>query len=177
MEFNDQGDINLLKNNAFQIQILSLPTVMMFTQTVNIPGIIMGSIPLALPTADVSIPGDKLVFENLSLTFMVDENLKNYMEIWNWMESLGFPQTTDEFGKLRNPGRPVDAIRETSDIKIALLTNKTNYNKEITFVDAFPVDLDALSFAYNEDGITHPTATVGFEYKYYYFGNYGDTWK
>ena len=32
-------------------------------------------------------------FDDLTLRFMIDENLENYMEIQNWMRGLGFPES------------------------------------------------------------------------------------
>ena len=34
---------------------------------------------------DIPTPGDKMDFGDLSLRFLVDEDLKNYMEIQKWM--------------------------------------------------------------------------------------------
>jgi hypothetical protein len=42
------------------------------------------------------LPGDKILFEDFSLRFLVDENLENYMEIHNWIRGLGFPESLEE---------------------------------------------------------------------------------
>ena len=51
---------------------------------------------------DIPIPGDKMEFEDLSVRFLVDENLENYMEIQNWMRGLGFPESLQEIYDLQD---------------------------------------------------------------------------
>ena len=45
-----------------------------------------------LHLADIPVPGDKLCFGDLEITFLVDENLENYREIHGWMYGIGFPK-------------------------------------------------------------------------------------
>ena len=40
-------------------------------------------------------------FGDLTLRFLVDENLKNFMEIQNWIRGLGFPERVQEFRDLQ----------------------------------------------------------------------------
>ena len=41
---------------------------------------------------DLDIPGENLLWR-LTLRFLVDENMENYMAIHNWLTGLGFPET------------------------------------------------------------------------------------
>ena len=41
-----------------------------------------------------------MTYGDLSLRFLVDENMENYMAIHNWMTGLGFPETTQDFKDL-----------------------------------------------------------------------------
>jgi hypothetical protein len=45
---------------------------------------------------DIELPGDKLIFGDLTLRFLVDEDLENYLEIQNWMRGLGYPESLQE---------------------------------------------------------------------------------
>ena len=49
---------------------------------------------------DIPTPGDKIEFGDLSLRFLVDEDLSNYMEIQNWIRGLGYPEEVQEFRDL-----------------------------------------------------------------------------
>ena len=39
--------------------------------------------------------GDDLTFDNLEITFLVDEKLANYIELHNWLVGIGFPSQED----------------------------------------------------------------------------------
>ena len=62
----------------FKFGINQLPKVEFFTVTANLPGITLGDTVFPTPYKDIPIMGDKLTYENLSITFIVDEYLENY---------------------------------------------------------------------------------------------------
>ena len=74
----------------FRFSIIKLPKVEYFTTTVNIPGVNLGVAEMPTPLKDIPIPGDKLTYASLDLTFLVDENLENYRELHGWLTGLGF---------------------------------------------------------------------------------------
>ena len=59
---------------------------------------------------DVPIPGDKIEFGDLTIRFLVDEDLTNYMEIQNWIRGLGFPESPKEFFDLEKEGEEYGII-------------------------------------------------------------------
>ena len=50
---------------------------------------------------DIPVPGDKLTYADLTLSFFVDEDLENYIEVHNWLRGLGFPESIQEFIDLK----------------------------------------------------------------------------
>ena len=85
----------------FRFNIIKLPKVEYFCTKVNIPGISLGgTMSQATRFKDLPIPGDKLSYEPLSMTFLVDENLENFQEIHGWLVGLGFPRDHAEFRNL-----------------------------------------------------------------------------
>ena len=76
----------------FRFLINQLPKVQYFTVSANVPGITLGDATYATPLKDIPLPGEKLTYDDLNITFIVDENLENYIEIHNWLASLGFPK-------------------------------------------------------------------------------------
>ena len=75
----------------FRFSISKLPKVEYFCTAANIPGISLGSAEQPTPLKDIPIPGDKLSYDNLEITFLIDENLENYREIHGWLTGIGFP--------------------------------------------------------------------------------------
>ena len=45
--------------------------------------------------------GDDLTFDNLEITFLVDEKLENYRELHQWLVGIGFPKSRTQFSSFR----------------------------------------------------------------------------
>ena len=63
----------------FKFNIIKLPKVEYFCTAVNLPGVSLAdNYTQPTPFRDIPLPGEKLSYENLAMTFLVDENLENY---------------------------------------------------------------------------------------------------
>jgi len=169
----------------FRFLINQLPKVEYFTTEANIPGITLGEGQFSTPLKDIEILGDKLTYEDLSITFIVDENLENYIEIHNWLTSIGFPKDRKQFSefrgvtsnmsaKTRGESNDIGDVRAstpelamTSDCVMTILTNKNNPVVECRFRDTFPTSLSGLSYSQNQTDVEYLTATVNFKYTIY----------
>ena len=69
--------LDYLSPTQFRFGINQLPKVEFFTVAANIPGINMGEAIFPTPFKDIPIMGDKLTYENLEITFIIDEFLEN----------------------------------------------------------------------------------------------------
>lgn len=159
-------NLNLLADNAFHFEILELPYSSYFTQNFEIPGVNMGMAIQPTPLVDIPQPGDKVDFQDLNMTFIVDEKLESYKEIWKWIMHLGYPRNTKEYKNLVTNNSPY--VRK-SDIILSTLTNKFNVQEQIHFMDCFPYALSGIQLSNENPEITHPTATATFNYTAYYF--------
>ena len=74
-----------------------LPKTTWFCTAANLPGIQLGEASYPTPMTDTFVAGDKLTFETLNITFMVDEELQNYREIWDWLVGMGAPKQHSEW--------------------------------------------------------------------------------
>ena len=176
----------------FKFSIVKLPKVEYFCTQVNLPGIaIADNYSQPTPFRDIPLPGEKLTYEPLSVTFLVDENLENYQEIHGWLRGLGFPGGHEEFKKLLDGGAdrfPTsksstlgDAGRVKfnapdtgglfSDATLNILTSKNNPVTEVRFSDCFPISLSSLQYNQQATDTDYLTATVTFNYKLYDFAN------
>ena len=84
--------LDYLSPTQFRFGINQLPKVEFFTVAANIPGINMGEAIFPTPFKDIPIMGDKLTYENLEITFIIDEFLENYRSLHEWMTAIGFPK-------------------------------------------------------------------------------------
>ena len=176
----------------FKFSIAKLPKVEYFCTQVNLPGVsISDNYSQPTPFRDIPLPGEKLRYEPLSVTFLVDENLENYQEIHGWLRGIGFPGGHEEFKNLLDGGSdrfPTsknttlgDAGRVKfnapstggilSDSTLNILTSKNNPVTEVRFRDCFPISLSSLQYNQQAADTDYLTATVTFEYKIYDFAN------
>lgn len=161
----------------FKFNILKLPTVEYFCTAINIPSVSLSVLQQTTPLKDIPVPGEKLTYADLTMSFLVDENLSNYQEIHGWLTGLGFPRDNIQFTNLVNAGAdrfPLGATNTgstLSDATLLILTNKNNPITEVRFSDLFPVALSGLQYNQQLTDINYLTAEVTFKYKIYEFAN------
>lgn len=143
---NQPDNLNLLQLVAFETNFQRIPNVNYFCQKVNIPGMVLGSAVQPTPFSDIPLEGDKLSFDTLDISFIIDEDMQNYQEIYSWLLSMGFPDNYPQFTSLKTApiASAIDGLR--SDVNVILHTNKSKPNYNITFMDAFPISLSAINF-------------------------------
>ena len=175
--------LDYVSPTQFRFGINQLPKVEFFTVGANLPGITAGVATVPTPFKDIPTMGDKLEYENLSISFMVDEYLENYVSLHNWMTGIGFPKERTQFSTFRDVtsntpsggGTPsVDLIGSAtadralySDAFLMLLSNKNNPIVEVRFQNIFPVSLSALDFTQTATDVEYITATAEFAYQIY----------
>ena len=174
----------------FKFGIIKLPKVEYFCTAANIPGITLGNANQPTPLKDIPIPGDKLDYDTLNISFLVDENLENYREIHGWLTGLGFPKdysqfrdlqgagsdrypTTQNVGLSKELGQVKKAVQDDgglySDATLFVLTSKNTNNIEVRFRDIYPISLSGLDYNQQANDVDYLTASVTFSYKIYEF--------
>tara|TARA_R110000737_G_C14325177_1_gene440425 strand:+ start:39 stop:629 length:591 start_codon:yes stop_codon:yes gene_type:complete len=169
----------------FRFLINQLPKVQYFTTEGNIPSITLDELELGTPLKNIPLMGSKLEYEDLSITFIVDENLENYIEIHTWLTAIGFPKDKSQFTDFRSKtsnvktssrgeSKDIGDVRAStpelamySDATMTILTNKNNPIVECRFADVFPTSLSGLTYSQNQTDVEYLTATVTFKYKIY----------
>ena len=169
----------------FRMIINQLPKVEFFITAANVPGINLGEAIFPTPLKQIPMQGDEITFENLSISFLVDENLENYKELHDWLIGIGFPQSRQQFKDFRSttsnrPGatkgnsldigdvQPSTAVSPMfSDATLTILSNKNNPVVEVRFEELSPVSLGALNFDQEATDVQYLKTTCDFNYKYY----------
>lgn len=161
---------NFLSPLNFRFQIKKTPYVNFFIQKVNIPPIEIPNPVPNNPFVKTPIPGEHLNFGDLKITFKVDEDLQNYLELHNWLIALGKPENFDQYKTIQDiPSITGDGIY--SDISLLVLSSAKRANYEITYVDAFPVALGEITFNTTDTNVNFIETTAVFKYTHYTIKN------
>jgi hypothetical protein len=155
------NNLNILENINFKLVLGRAPNVEFFSKSVVIPSISIGSSVVPTPFSAVNLPGDHMTFGPLDVTFRIDENLANWTEIFNWMNSIAFPEDYDQYGMYNENGIPISL---TCDIELHIMSSKNNTIRTLTFKNAWPSDLAGLSIDIDQEGVVYAETTVSFLY-------------
>jgi hypothetical protein len=162
---------NYLSPIGFKFTIAKEPKVSFFCTNSKIPEISLQTEIQLSYLKDIDVPGDKITYGDLSLKFLVDEDMVNYMAIHNWITGLGFPESAQDYKDLLtnqdDVTQPLDPKRAFSDGSLHILDSNYNTSAVVKFKDLFPTTLSSLEFDSTQPDIQYFTAQVSFKYTVY----------
>ena len=168
---------NFLAPVGFRFNLKRSPGTAFFCNQANIPDLNLGVTEQPTYLRQIPTPGDMIDFGDLSIRFMVDEDLTNFMEIQNWIRGLGFPESIQEFRDLETSGTVPrrDYVQSGQDIysdgTLQILSSNFNAKFNVNFKDLFPVSLTTLTFDATDTDIEYFTADATFKYTSYNLTN------
>jgi hypothetical protein len=163
---NTPENKNFLSPLNFKFQVKKCPHVNFFIQKVGIPQIMLPPPKFVNPMVNIPLPGDHMTYSDFSITFKVDEDLENYLEIHNWIKALGKPVDFQERKEIRDQ-KEYSGDGEKSDLSLMVLSSTYAPNYEVVLIDAFPVSLTGLEFNTMDKDINYLNSTAVFKYSYY----------
>ena len=144
-------NINPLADVQFKFDVAAIPKTSFFVQTCNLPGIALEGAQMGVPQLqNLTRHTGIITYETLNVTFMVDEYLKNWQEIYEWM--IG------------------DEDKYTSAV-LTILSSSMNPTMEVHFKDIFPTSLSEISFDSTTTDPVYQTGTISFNYTSYIIKN------
>ena len=163
---------NFLSPVGFKLKINKSPKVDFLAVQANLPGITLGTALQPNPYKDIELPGEKLVYDDFRVSFIVDEEMENYNQIYKWMIGLGYPNSQRDFTDMRleDPYYPEmgdrdNANAEFSDGTLQILNSNLRPQAYVKVEAMFPVSLSSLDFDATNTDINYFTAQVLFKYK------------
>jgi hypothetical protein len=155
---------NFLSQTGFQLILDKLPTVTYFSQNATLPSISLGRVDIATPLIDYPIAGNKLTFSPFLITFKVDEDMKNFIEIYNWLVGIASPQNLSNNARFKRSNINQSIF---SDATLLITSSKYNPNVKVKFQNMFPIELGQLEFATDVADIDYLQSSVQFAYTLY----------
>ena len=160
---NQPTNISFLSPIGFKFQLNNFPEVNYFVQSATLPGITISAIDVPTALKTIAIAGDEVAFEELSIKFIVDENMKNWLAIYDWIIGLGFPtqEGQEQYKKLS------ENSELTTDATLTVLTGNMNPQMNFIFQECFPLSISSIAFDSGGTDIDYVTADVSFRYDVY----------
>jgi len=150
---------NFLNPIGFILKLDIFPGVDFFCQSANVPDISMPTTEIPSPFRSLSmIPGGGVSFGDLNLSFIVDEDLKNYISIHNWIRRNGRADS----------GSNTPEEEQYSNAQLHIVTSALNPHFTVDFQNIFPVQLSGLSFDARMTDVDYITADVTFKHQQFF---------
>jgi len=164
-------NLNYLSNISFRLTMLDAPNLTWFCQATNVPGVSIEGIDVFTPYVTIPYAGNKVSFEELSVRFIVDEHMKNWIEIYDRIIALGLAEGGENYRLLKAKSNTTQRGGTVSTLVLTVLTSAMNPQMEFHFYEAFPTSISALDFDSANADLEYFTATVAFRYTNYEIKN------
>ena len=169
------ANLSLLQSTKFRLTFERLSGMTFFCQSANFPGVSLTEIPRPTPFVDLYMPGEKIVYDTFNISFLVDEDLRSWTEIHDWIRGMTFPTDFKEYIGLsrQSAGSYHSSVfskglkPQYTDASLTLYTNQNNPNFRIKFVDLFPTSLSTIIVNTGDSAENIITADASFRFSYY----------
>jgi len=166
---------NYLRPNAFRFTIKDLPNVAYTCQSANLPALQLGFATQPTPFIDIPRIGDKNSFGEFTIRFLIAEDMSNYLELFEWLIALGFPndytqykgftgERLSRFPFYKNARGDTDSFAY-SDGTLTILDSNNVPKTNIILKDLFPVSVEALDFDVTSSAVEYFVGIASFKYK------------
>ena len=159
---------NFLHPNKFHLTFKRIPNMEFFCQMVNVPGISLSEIAVTTPFVEMYSPGEKAIYDIMNVTFAIDEEMKSWVEIHDWVRGMTFPENFREYenlnklSKFSNKPNP-----QFSDATLTIYSSSFTPYYRFKFYNVFPTSLSSFTLSTQDSPDSIITADASFRYTYF----------
>ena len=165
---NTPSNQNFLHPNKFHLSFTRIPNLQFFCQSLSVPGVSMGEIPVPTPFVEKYSPGEKAIYDILNVTFVLDEELRSWMEIHDWIRAMTFPENFEEYAQLPKLNKFSNKPNpQFSDATLTVYSSSFTPYYRFKFIDVFPSSLSSFILSTQDTPDTIMTADASFRFTYY----------
>lgn len=156
---------NYLSPVGFQLTLTRIPNTTYFCQGVTLPQVGIDVIKAPTPFNALNLGGTSLNYGDLQVTFLVDEDMRNYNELYQWMSDITIERVESQYSKINvkkttdpNAGPRVDA-------RLTILNSAKAPNVTFELIDVFCTGLTPLAFDTRNIDVKYLTCTATFNFR------------
>lgn len=150
--------INLLTSNRASFDLVGFPQFSASVTSFQLPEISLTEINVPTKYNTGKEAGTQVEFTQLSVDFLVDEDLSNWLEIYNWIISLGMPKDHAQYRGVND---------RHSDGSLIVYSSHNNVQNKFKFYELFPLSLSGIEFTEEDSEAIYRKATATFSLLYY----------
>ena len=163
----EQVNIQLTNNTNAKFVFGALPGVEYHCAKFNLPGVSLGETPIANTFTTYAEPG-RVTFNYLDISFLVDEDYKNWITVFDWMCNVGYSRSFNQFKSLKNRPNADGYNGEFSDAAVVFYNSNRMPNGVVAnFEQCFPASLGDLDFDMQTSAPTPFLCNMRIQYQLY----------
>lgn len=149
--------MNFLQNIQFEMNIERLPEVEFSVTKCNVPGISAEPAEQSTPFKPLGNLADTLSYDNLSVTCLVDEYMKSWLTVYDWLK-FGTPTSFEEFNTAKYRGS------HTLDIDLLIMSNSKNPIIRMEYKNCFPISVSSIDLDTQQSTPVPASFNIDFRY-------------
>ena len=158
-------NMNYLQPTNFKVVInhSTFGNLEFFAQRIIHPGVSVQAPSVAYKRiSSISVPGDTLTFEDLSMDILVDENMQTYIEVFDLLNSLVETNYKSPMAKATSIG-----TSQELDITLTITSSHNNVVRTIRYIDCVPTSIGTILMEATSETSPVITFPVTFMIGYY----------
>lgn len=170
------GSPSFAQADKFLLSFGRLPDMTFMCQKANIPDLRLDAAVQATPGSNAPLPGNKFHFSPLYITFLLDEDMLAWTTVYDWMQGIGFPDSSDQYKNMTVQQKLQMNLKgdqpQYSDARLTYFNNQNSPILAIDFTRIFPTALGGIQFDVQQPATTPMTSTAEFHYTNYVIKRY-----
>lgn len=144
------NDISTLNAYSVQVYFSNLPDVSYYTVAPSIPSVMASDVQVPYGTSRLKLPPTTIDWSPWIITFIVDENMTNYLSLLSWIKE--------------NSGQNQNREPIRHDGTMIIYGNNNQVLRRIKYIDCFPISLAEVPLSVNEQesGTVQCSATFSY---------------
>jgi len=159
--------INQLQGTKFLVEFRRFPNMQYWAQNFFVPGVTLSEAIQSNPFADIRRAGDKISLDPLTLTFVLDAELRAWTDIFDWMKGIGKMKNMKDRTEVINKSQELMTGSVYSDVSLTILSASNNPRISFVFRNAWPSTLSTFTMTSTDSAETTITTDCTFYYDYF----------
>lgn len=145
---------NLFRGNKFEITMPKTPILARNITMVDLAGLSLNDTMLPYKSLDINVAGEKIIYGKLDFTFLLDEYLDTYYEVYSWMNATA--------GTTVKQSEKKEFVQ---DITLSILNNNSSLVvRKFTFFNCWFTFLGEISLDASDSQTLSTSCTITYDY-------------